>query len=347
MPYPVVLDTDPGIDDALAMLLAIASPEIDLTAVTVTGGNCPLAAGYANARAVVAMAGRGDIPVCAGVALPLIRPAFTAAETHGASGLGYAVLPPSQAAEASEHGVDCIIRTILAQPGHVSLVPVAPLTNIALAIRKEPAIVAAVKEVIIMGGAVRVDGNTTSLAEFNFFVDPHAAHIVLTSGMPITLVPWDITRDVMLYQSHIDRLLAIDSPVSRFIADATRFYLDFHMASFGVAGCAINDPVALALTMWPDLATTESVRVDIEYTSELTIGKTVLSYVGETSHPPRDTDMTGYTATQWPATWRSLHRPPHNVKLVTRFDTETFIERFVSRMETLARSIPSSAAQPS
>ncbi len=340
MTLRVLLDTDPGIDDALAILLAIASPELDLRAVTVTGGNCPLAAGVTNARAVLAMAQHAHIPVCAGVALPLIRPAFTAAETHGASGLGYAVLPESAVVAHPEHAVDCIIREILSAPLQLSLVPVAPLTNIALAIRKEPAIVEFVKEVIIMGGAVRVDGNTTSLAEFNFFVDPHAAHIVLTSGMPITLVPWDITRDVMLYQHHIDRLLAIDSPVTTFIAEATRFYLDFHQASFGVAGCSINDPVALALTLWPELATTQSVRVDIEYTSELTIGKTVLSYVGDTNHPPRDTDMTGYTAAEWPATWRSMQRPAHNVKLVTHFDTETFVERFVTRMENLARSIP-------
>jgi purine nucleosidase len=340
MSLRVLLDTDPGIDDALAILLAVASPELDLRAVTVTGGNCPLAAGVANARAVLALAKQPHIPVCPGVALPLLRPAFTAAETHGASGLGYAILPASDAPDDREHGVDCIIREILSAPGQLSLVPVAPLTNIALAVRKEPTIVDAVKEVIIMGGAVRVDGNTTSLAEFNFFVDPHAAHIVLTSGMPITLVPWDITRDVMLHQHHIDRLLAIDSPLTQFIADATRFYLDFHYASFGIAGCSINDPVALALTLWPELARTESVRVDIEYTSELTIGKTVLSYVGDTDHPPRDTDMTGYAATEWPATWRSMQRPKHNVRLVTHFDSEAFIERFVQRMEALARTIP-------
>jgi purine nucleosidase len=340
MVRPVILDTDPGIDDALAILLAIASPEVMLRGVTVTGGNCPLTAGWQNARDVLALARHPHIPALAGVAHPLLRPPFTAAETHGASGLGYAVLPPSPADHASEHGVDFIIREIMAQPGEVTLVPVAPLTNIAMAIRKAPQIVTAVRNVIIMGGAVRADGNTTSLAEFNFFVDPHAAHIVMTSGMPITLVPWDITVDVMLFQHHIDRLLRIDSPVSQFIAAATQFYMEFHHASFAVAGCAINDPVALALAFMPELATTQTVRIDVEHTSELTMGKSVISYVGDTTNPPRDTDITGFDSTRWPPTWRSMHRPAANAQLVTAFDTPRFIELFVSRMEQLARQIP-------
>jgi len=153
--------------------------------------------------------GRSDMPVCAGVGLPLIRPPFTAPETHGDSGLGYARLPASPVGPANEHAVDLIIREIMARPGEVTLVAVAPLTNVALAIRKEPRIVQAVREVIIMGAALRVDGNTTSLAEFNFFVDPHAAHIVLESGMPITLLPWDITKDVLLHQVDVDRLLRV------------------------------------------------------------------------------------------------------------------------------------------
>lgn len=341
MARPVILDTDPGIDDALAILLAVASPEIELRGVGVTGGNCPLPAGWQNARDVLALADAAHIPALAGVALPLLRPAFTAAETHGASGLGYAVLPPSPAAHATEHAVDFICREIMKNPGEVTLVPVAPLTNIAMAIRKHPEIVSAVRNVIIMGGAVRADGNTTSLAEFNFFVDPHAAHIVMTSGMPITLVPWDITVDVMLFQHHIERLMHIDSPVSRFIAAATRFYMEFHLASFGVAGCAINDPVALALAFMPELATTHAVRIDVEHTSELTMGKSVISYVGDTSHAPRDTDITGFDTTRWPATWRSMHRPTANVQLVTAFDTPRFIEMFVTRMEHLAQRIVS------
>ena len=338
MPIRVVLDTDPGIDDSLAILLALASPEIDLAAVGVTGGNCSLADGVRNALNVLAVAGRSDMPVCAGVGLPLIRPPFTAPETHGDSGLGYARLPPSPASPANEHAVDLIIREIMARPGEVTLVAVAPLTNVALAIRKEPRIVQAVREVIIMGAALRADGNTTSLAEFNFFVDPHAAHIVLESGMPITLLPWDITKDVLLTQPDIDRLLKIPSPVSRLIADATRFYIEFHELTFGYSGCSINDPVAIALAFMPDLARTESMHVSVEYTSELTAGKSVITYVGDHQREPDAHDQLGYDAALWPMQWGRQVRSKPNVRAVIEFDTPRFIALFVERMEQLART---------
>ncbi|HEX5691132.1 MAG TPA: nucleoside hydrolase, partial [Roseiflexaceae bacterium] len=262
MPLRVVLDTDPGIDDSLTMLLALASPEVELATVTVTGGNCSLEDGVRNALSVLALGGRPDLPVCPGVALPLIRPPFTAPETHGDRGLGYARLPDSPTGPSGEHAVDRIIREIMAAPGEVTLVAVAPLTNVALAIRREPRIVEAVREVIIMGGALRVDGNTTSLAEFNFFVDPHAAHIVLHSGMPITLLPWDVTRDVMLMQADVDRIKATKTPIGDFVGETTRFYIEFHLACFGYAGCSINDPAALALAFLPELARTEPMYVD-------------------------------------------------------------------------------------
>lgn len=308
----VLLDTDPGIDDALAILLALASPEVELAAVTVTGGNCSLEQGVRNGLDVLALGGAPALPLAAGVALPLIRPPFTAPETHGASGLGYARLPDGGNAPVGEHAVDLLIREIMAHPGQVTLVAVAPLTNVALALRKEPRIAGAVREVIIMGGALRVDGNTTPLAEFNVYVDPHAAHIVLHSGMPITLIPWDITSEVRLTQGHVDRLLQVQSPIPRFIADATRFYIEFHLEYFGFAACSINDPAALALAFMPDLAKTEPVFVDVEITSETTMGKTVGDFL------------------------RMRGRAP-NVKLVTAFDNDRFIELFVKRMEALAR----------
>lgn len=311
MAHRVVLDTDPGIDDSLAILLALASPEIELAGVSVTGGNCPLDNGVHNALNVVALAGQPELPVYSGVALPLLRAPLTAPETHGDAGLGHAHLPTSEVPPADEHGVDMIIREITAHPGEITLVAVAPLTNVALAIRKEPRIVEAVRHVIIMGGALRVDGNTTPLAEFNFYVDPHAASIVLHSGMPITLLPWDITKDILLTQEAIDQLLQISSPVSTFIADAARFYIDFHLTHFGFAGCSINDPAALALVFRPDLATITPLFVDIETTSEVTMGKTIGDFRNESGHP-------------------------HNVQLVTAFDSESFLQIFVSRMEMLA-----------
>jgi purine nucleosidase len=320
------------------MLLALASPEVELAAVGVTGGNCSMNDGVRNALSVLALGGRPDLPVCPGVALPLIRPPFTAPETHGDRGLGYARLPDSPASASSEHAVDLIIREIMAAPGEVTLIAIAPLTNVALAIRKEPQIVQAVRQVIIMGGALRCDGNTTSLAEFNFFVDPHAAHIVLHSGMPITLLPWDVTKDILLMQSDVDQLTAIESPISRFIADATRFYIEFHQACFGYAGCSINDPAALALAFLPELARTEPMYVGIEIASELTIGKTVIGYAGNSLAEPDAQDMMGFDDTDWPPRWKHMTRRKPNVRTVVEFDNQQFIALFVERMERLARA---------
>jgi purine nucleosidase len=337
MPRRVLLDTDPGIDDSLAILLALASPEIDLAGVGVTGGNCPLEDGVRNALNVLAVANRSDMPVFSGIGLPLIRPPFTAPETHGDTGLGYARLPASPASQANEHAVDSIIREIMAHPGEVTLVAVAPLTNVAVALRKEPRIIQNVREVIIMGGALRADGNTTSLAEFNFYVDPHAAHIVLESELPITLVPWDITKDVLLVQEDIDRMMAVSSPITRFIADATRFYIEFHEQCFGFSGCSINDPVALALSFMPELARTEPMHVAIEYSSELTAGKTVITYIGDHQREPDAHDQLGFDVARWPMQWGRQIRSKPNVRAVTEFDTQRFIALFVERMIALAR----------
>jgi purine nucleosidase len=337
MPLRLILDTDPGIDDSLAILLALASSEVDLAGVGVTGGNCSLEDGVRNALNVLAVAGHSEKSVYAGIGLPLIRPPFTAPETHGDTGLGYARLPAAPVGPANEHAVDMIIREIMARPGEVTLAAVAPLTNLAVAIRKEPRIVQAVREVIIMGGALRADGNTTSLAEFNFYVDPHAAHIVLESGMPITLLPWDITKDVLLTQHDIDRLLRIPSPITSFIADATRFYIEFHEAAFGYSGCSINDPAAVALAFMPDLARTEAMHIAVEYSSELTAGKSVISYVGDHQREPDAHDQLGYDVASWPMHWGRQVRSKPNVRAVVGFDTERFIALFVERMELLAR----------
>lgn len=311
-PHRIILDTDPGIDDALAILLALASPEVELLVLTVTGGNCPLAEGVRNGLDVLALAGAPHVPVAAGVALPLIRPPFTAPETHGATGLGYAALPPAPTAPVAEHGVDRLIREIMAAPGAITLVAVGPLTNLALAIRKEPRIVQAVRQVIIMGGAIHADGNVTPMAEFNIYVDPHAAHIVLHSGMPIILMPWDITRNVRLTRADVDRLLRLGGPIPQFIADATRFYIEFHLAHFGFAACSINDPAALALAFRPDLARLQPIFVDVEIIGETTMGKTSADFLGVTKRAP-------------------------NVELVVEFDATGFVALFLERMEALAQ----------
>lgn len=306
----VVLDTDPGIDDALAILLALASPEIELAALAVVHGNCPLEDGVANALAVLQLGGAPRLPVAVGCDRPLLRPLFTALETHGGRGLGYATLPPGSAAPVAEHAVDLLIREHMAAPGEVTLVAVGPLTNVALALRKEPRLAGAVRECFVMGGALRADGNTTPLGEFNIYADPHAAQIVFDSGMPITLMPWDITKDVRLAKTEVDRLLLRGGPIAAFIAEATRFYIEFHLAHFGWAGCSINDPAALALVWWPELARTRPLHVAVETTSELTMGKTVGDFLGKTGQAP-------------------------NVQLVEAFDGDEFVRRFVQRIEAL------------
>jgi purine nucleosidase len=309
-PRRVVFDTDPGIDDALALLLALASPEVDLAGLAVVFGNCPLSDAVANALAILELGGAPQIPVAAGCDRPLLRQLLTAPETHGDTGLGYATLPPAATKPVAEHGVDLLIREIMAAPGQIDLVAVGPLTNVAIAIRKEPRIVQAVRECVIMGGALRADGNTTPLGEFNIYADPHAAQIVLDSGMPITLMPWDVTKDVMFTQADVDRLMARGGPVPEFIAAATRFYIEFHLQWFGWAGCSINDPAALALLWWPELATIREVNVVVETASELTMGKTVGDFGRVTGRAP-------------------------NVRLVEAFDGPEFVRRFVERMESL------------
>ncbi|NJK80926.1 MAG: nucleoside hydrolase [Chloroflexaceae bacterium] len=313
--HRIIIDTDPGIDDALTFLLALAAPaEIDLIALTTVGGNCTLEQATRNALDVLALAQASHIPVAVGCALPLMRPLLTAAETHGSTGLGNAVLPASPVPPIAEHAVDLLIREILAAPGAVTVVAIGPLTNLALAIRKAPRIVQAVKQVIMMGGALRVDGNVTPLAEFNVYVDPHAAHIVLHSGMPITLLPWDITRAILLTQQDVETLLQVAGPIPRFVADTTRPYIAFHAAYFNFAGCSVNDPAALALAFMPDLATLESVYVDVEYTSALTMGKTVADFAHTTGHAP-------------------------NVQAVVGFDTPRFMAMLLERFAWLARRV--------
>ena len=310
-PNRIILDTDPGIDDALAILLALASPEVQLEAITVAAGNCSTAQGVLNALSVLELAGAGHIPVAAGPDRPLIQPLLTAPETHGNSGLGYARLPPPTIQPVTQHAVDLLIERILAAPGEITLVAVAPLTNLALAIRREPRIISAVREVIIMGGALRHQGNTTPLAEFNTYVDPHAAHIVYHSGMPITLAPLDVTYQCILTPTDVARLLRIDSPITRFIADSTRFYMEFHDEYQAIEGCVINDPLALAMTFLPELVETKPLFVTVDIYSETGLGNTIADFYHMWKKPP-------------------------NLQAGLQVQARRFIELFLERMEQLA-----------
>jgi purine nucleosidase len=205
--------------------------------------------------------------------------------------------------------VDLMIERVLAAPGEITIVAVAPLTNLALAIRREPRIVQAVREVIVMGGALRHQGNTTPLAEFNTYVDPHAAHIVYHSGLPLTLVPLDVTYQCILTQADVARLLALESPITRFVADATRFYMEYHDEVQDIQGCVINDPLALALTFAPQLVTTRPLYVTVDLSSELGMGKTIGDF------------------------YRAWQRPP-NMQVALEVRARAFVELFVARLET-------------
>lgn len=310
----IIIDTDPGIDDSLAILLALASPEVTLEGLTVIHGNCSAEQGTRNALSLLDLAREAGIPVAKGFDLPLVQPSLLAPETHGDLGLGYARLPVPAAAPVNQHAVDFLIEKILAAPGEITLVAIAPLTNLAVAIRREPRIISAVKEVIVMGGAVRHQGNTTPLAEFNVYVDPHAAHMVYHSGVPITLVPLDVTYQCILTPQDVQRLQVVDSPIPRFVADATRFYMEFHDAYQKIEGCVINDPLALALVFAPELCAYESHYVDVDISGGVSMGKTFADFY----------QMTG---------------KPANMKVALGVRARDFIELFLERIETLSRRI--------
>jgi len=315
MPRKILFDTDPGIDDACAILLALASPELSLEGLSIVHGNCSLEQATKNALSVLELANAGYVPVAMGCELPLVQPSLLAPETHGDTGLGYAKLPEPRTGPISRHGSDFLIEKILAAPGEITLVAIGPLTNIALAIRQEPRIVEAIKELIIMGGAIRHEGNTTALAEFNTYVDPHAAHIVYHAGISTTLVPLDVTYQCILMPGDIKRLQKTDSPITKFVADATRFYMEFHDEYQKIDGCVINDPLALALTFAPELCTYQELPVDVDLSGGISLGKTVADFY-------------------------NYDKKPANLRVALDVRARDFIELFLERMERLARSTP-------
>lgn len=285
-PRKVIIDTDPGIDDALAILLALASPEITLEALTIVHGNCSTQQGVQNALSILELAGMPDVPVAAGAIQPLVNKLILAPETHGMHGLGYAQLPPPTIKPSRGNAVELIIKKLMDSPGEIDLVAVGPLTNLALAVRLEPRLAQAVRHVYIMGGAIHHPGNTTPLAEFNTYADPHAAHIVYHAGWPITLLPLDVTYKVILTQADVARLLSPRTPVGGFIAEATRFYMEFHDEYQQIEGCVINDPLALAVSYLPQFITTQTLFVDVDISTGPSTGKTYADIYHMTGSQP-------------------------------------------------------------
>jgi purine nucleosidase len=314
MPKRVIFDTDPGIDDSLAFLLALASPEIVVDGISIVHGNSSADQGVVNALSVLELTQAAHIPVYKGCELPLVQPSLLAPETHGDTGLGYAKLPAPQTKPRAGHASDFLIEHIMSHPGEITLVAIGPLTNVALAIRQEPRIIKAVKEVLIMGGAIRHEGNTSPLGEFNTYVDPHAAHIVFHSGVPITLTPLDVTYRCILQKQDVTRLSKIESPVTRFVAETTRFYMEFHDEYQSIDGCVINDPMTLALTFMPELCDYQDLYVDVDLSGGVSMGNTFADF---------------YRMTKKSA----------NMKVALDVRPRDFIELFLARMEGLAQKL--------
>jgi purine nucleosidase len=269
----IIIDTDPGIDDAVAILLALASPELQIDAVVAVAGNMPLAITETNARAICELGERPDIPVCAGCARPITRPPITAEHFHGETGLGALVLPPPKAALRPEHGVDATIDLIRNAPDKsITWCALGPLTDVAMAVIKAPDIAGRVGELVLMGGASRALGNTTPAAEFNIHADPHAAQIVFESGLPITMIPLDVTHQVRSTPERVARIAAIGTPVASAVAQL--------LEPSGAQPSALHDPCVIAYLLAPELFQGNRVNVAIECESVLTLGMTVVDWRG-------------------------------------------------------------------
>jgi purine nucleosidase len=342
----LILDVDTGIDDSLALLYAAASPDAELVAVTCVSGNIEARQVAINSRAILELAGRTDVEVALGREVPLIRPIETTPETHGPQGLGHAKLPPPGQPLSSRHAVDLIIDEARLRPGEIRLVTLGPLTNLALAVMREPDLPRLLRGYTLMGGAYGVSGNTTPTTEWNIHCDPEAAAIVFRAwgdavaadptiprpvalGLDVTegarVVPEDVVRlarragstpdDSIALARGEDPMLATRSvasiPIVRYIADALRFYMEFHARYDGFYGAFIHDPLAVAATLDRSLVETKATFVDVETRGEITTGMTVAD--------PRH--LTG--------------RPP-NLDVATSADVATFLDRLIERVGGLA-----------
>ncbi len=300
----ILLDCDPGHDDAIALLLALASPELELLGVTTVAGNQTLEKTTANAIRVLEFAGRGDVPVAAGADRPLVRDQFVASYVHGETGLDGPDLPPPQAAPLERHAVDFLADKIREADGAVTLVPTGPLTNVALLLALHPD--ALPERIVLMGGAI-AEGNVTPAAEFNIWCDPEAAARVFGSGIDVTMIGLDVTHKALFTSAHIGRLAG---RVGGMVTELLRFYDRFHRQVYNFDGSPIHDAVAVAHVMRPDLVETKHLNTEIDVESELCRGRTVVDL------------------------WRRTEREP-NSHVGVAIDSEGFLELLVERLNAL------------
>ncbi|MBZ3693950.1 nucleoside hydrolase [Phyllobacterium calauticae] len=286
MTRKIIVDTDPGQDDALAILLALASPELDVLGITAVAGNVPLDLTKTNARKICELAGRPDVKVFAGADRPLMRALVTAENVHGKTGLDGPDLPEPVMPLQEQHAVDFIIETLLTQEsGTVTLCPLGPLTNIAQALIRAPQIATRIREIVLMGGGFFEGGNITPTAEFNIYVDPQAAHIVLKSGVPIVMLPLDVTHKALTSARRIERFRAMGTRSGAASAELLEFFERFDEEKYGSDGGPLHDPNVIAYLLKPDLYKGRHCNVVVETTSDLTLGMTVVDWWGVTDRP--------------------------------------------------------------
>ena len=285
MALPVILDCDPGHDDAIALILALASPELKVLAVTTSAGNQTPDKTLNNALRILTLLGRDDIPVAAGAPKPLARELIIADNVHGESGLDGPKLPDPAFAPQAMTGIELMARSLRENPEPVTLVPTGPLTNIALLLAAHPELKSKIARIVLMGGAAGA-GNWTPAAEFNIYVDPEAADMVFKSGIPITMCGLDVTHEAQVMDEDIERVRAITNPVAQCVAGLLDFFMIYHRdPKWGFAGAPLHDPCTIAWLLAPELFHGVECRVDIETSGEHTVGMTVVDRYGLTGKP--------------------------------------------------------------
>jgi inosine-uridine nucleoside N-ribohydrolase len=317
----IIIDTDPGTDDALALMLALNSPELDVRAITVVPGNVTAAMGLENALRMVSLANRCDIPVAGGAKHPLFQKLITAEFWHGKNGLANIELPPSKCKVDPQFGPDLIIQLVHASPHEITLVPVGPLTNIALAVEKDPSIVPLVKEVVLMGGSIS-GGNVNAAAEANIYNDPEAAQIVFQAGWPLTMVGLEVGDKALFTHKYLDELAQTHGPINDFIVSVLKFLVNLS-ATFASPGAPMYDPSAVAVAIDSTLVKVQEMHVDVETRGEFTRGETVGNRHGQVERNVLRGDR--YII-------EGVDKVTPNAKVCVDVDADRFLQLFVSRI---------------
>lgn len=284
----IIIDTDPGQDDAVALLTALASPEeLDILAITTVAGNVPLDLTVRNALAIVELAGRPEVPVLRGSVRPMVKDLVTAEYVHGPTGLDGADLPPPSVDPAEGHAVDRLVELLMERDeGEVTLCTLGPLTNVGLALVREPSIGTRIRRLVMMGGGFFEGGNTTPAAEFNVYVDPHAAHLVFTSGIPIVMMPLDVTHKALTTPERLARFRDMGTAVGDAVAGMLEFSDRWDIEKYGMSGGPLHDPTVIAYLLDPEIFSGRQTHVHIETAPGATEGMTVVDWWGVTDNAP-------------------------------------------------------------